>query len=306
MRAFVPPEGHVLLSVDYAALELWIVAIYAQAHNMLKALAAQDPHRVNAELIFKVNFLAKMTEAAQTTCGAPLHEGTGAIAILDPDPKAKGKKYLLTWPAGSTACSACRESGQAAYTTTVKHLDLLRDRAKRFVYAGNYQASITTIWESIVVDDASVTLGEVAAIAREWKRINPELDKRAQMSVDTYHRRQRLEGAGYLESPILGRRRYWSGKDFIPSDAANYPIQSCGADIINTALVALYDRARALGAYLVAQVHDSLVFEVPRERAEELGALLEEVMPGPYKFRDIEGEWRFPIEWKVGEVWSAI
>lgn len=74
---------------------------------------------------------------------------------------------------------------------------------------------------------------------------------------------------GYLPSPVVGRKRYMG---FFPSESeiANFPIQSGIADIMNTRLIELVERRlprtrgtkKPLGWKLVAQVHDSCVFEV--------------------------------------------
>lgn len=297
MRTYCAPAGYKLVGADYSALELWIVAIYAGATSLLKALQSADPHRANAETIFRVDFVERLQRAAATGCGQHA-SGGGTVRVA-------GKKFSLELP--PAGCADCAAAAQGAFVDTLDRLMHLRDRAKRFVYAGNYGAAITTIWQRLVVDDPGLQLGDVEAIDHAWKRNNPEIEARGHVSMNLFYQRKRRWGMGWLESPILGRRRYWTGKDFGFTDAANYPIQSGGADVINTALVALYPRARALGAFLVAQVHDSLVWEVPEEAVEALVALLEEVMPGPYRMREgLSGEWSFPIEVKVGDQWLEV
>jgi DNA polymerase I-like protein with 3'-5' exonuclease and polymerase domains len=71
-------------------------------------------------------------------------------------------------------------------------------------------------------------------------------------------------------------------------------------------MIALYEPMLALGARLLAQVHDSLVFEVPEARAEEAKALLTEIMPGPYMMQGHDRAWSFPVEAKIGRFWSDV
>jgi DNA polymerase I-like protein with 3'-5' exonuclease and polymerase domains len=143
-------------------------------------------------------------------------------------------------------------------------------------------------------------------LGQQWKKVNPQISQQAKINENLYYQRRLKHGVGWLESPILGRRRYWTGKDFGPTDAANYPIQSAAADIVNGALIAIDPDAMRLGARLVAQVHDSLVYEVPEHNADAMKALLVNRMPGAYKFRGIEGVWSFPVDAKVGKFWSEV
>ena len=82
---------------------------------------------------------------------------------------------------------------------------------------------------------------------------------------------------GYAET-VLGRRRTLrdiasrnaSARQAAERDAINTPIQGSAADLIKVAMVRVADalRARALRAKMVLQIHDELVFDVPREEVE--------------------------------------
>ncbi|MFB2837564.1 DNA polymerase I [Floridanema evergladense] len=60
--------------------------------------------------------------------------------------------------------------------------------------------------------------------------------------------------------------------------AANAPIQGSSADIIKIAMVKLHEVLRNYQARLLLQVHDELVFEVPRSEWEELEPKIKETM----------------------------
>jgi DNA polymerase-1 len=94
---------------------------------------------------------------------------------------------------------------------------------------------------------------------------------------------------GYTET-IFGRRRYFPGlRSPLPNlraqaerMAVNAPMQGTQSDIIKLAMVeadALIERENLRGdARLLLQVHDELVYEVKKERAEELAMRLKHVM----------------------------
>jgi len=65
--------------------------------------------------------------------------------------------------------------------------------------------------------------------------------------------------------------------------AINMPVQGTAADIMKIAMVKVHDRLRDAGwARAVLQVHDELVFEVDRARADDLAELVREEMANAY------------------------
>lgn len=87
---------------------------------------------------------------------------------------------------------------------------------------------------------------------------------------------------------LLNRRRYLpeirsenaNVRGFGERTAMNSPIQGTAADIIKIAMVKVYQKMKEqkLGALLIAQVHDELVFDCPRHEVEILKSLIKEVM----------------------------
>ncbi len=92
---------------------------------------------------------------------------------------------------------------------------------------------------------------------------------------------------GYAET-LLGRRRMLheieSGdgrmRSFSERIAINMPIQGTAADMIKVAMVEIDRRIRADGleSRMILQVHDELVFEVPRRELEQLRIIVRESM----------------------------
>ena len=115
---------------------------------------------------------------------------------------------------------------------------------------------------------------------------------------------------GYVET-VLGRRRYIpevhspNGQVRAAAErmAINMPVQGTSADIIKVAMINLHQEMerRGLRSKMILQVHDELLFEVPPEELEEMGALAEEVMPQAMKISV-----PLKVEVKAGKNWGQM
>ena len=116
------------------------------------------------------------------------------------------------------------------------------------------------------------------------------------------------EELGY-STTLFGRRRYVpelrnSNKNIRKLGeriAFNARVQGTAADIIKVAMVDLQPRLRSLGADMIMQVHDELVFDVDSEEAEKVGALAAERMVAAY---DLDPP--LEVEVKAGERWGRV
>jgi len=117
--------------------------------------------------------------------------------------------------------------------------------------------------------------------------------------------RQAVEFAkehGYVET-ILKRRRYlrdinsanMTVRGFAERNAINAPIQGSAADLIKIAMIQIQQDIadKGLRGKMIMQVHDELVFDVPREEVEQLSAIVRERMKNAI-------ELQVPIEVEVG------
>ncbi|MDR5695776.1 MAG: DNA polymerase I [Armatimonadota bacterium] len=118
---------------------------------------------------------------------------------------------------------------------------------------------------------------------------------------------KRARQDGYVTT-LFGRRRYLPDihsrnraiREAAERTAINTPIQGTNADLIKKAMIDLYHRVLqpSPGVQMILQIHDELLFEVPRDGVQELAAKIREVM-----------ETVFPlavpivVEIKVGENW---
>jgi DNA polymerase-1 len=112
---------------------------------------------------------------------------------------------------------------------------------------------------------------------------------------------------GYVET-LAGRRRYipelraknWNIRQFGERVATNAPVQGTAADIIKIAMIRIAQRLKdeKSGARMLLQVHDELLFEVPRGEIDAVRVLVVELMENAFPL-DV------PLETAtgVGETW---
>ena len=116
--------------------------------------------------------------------------------------------------------------------------------------------------------------------------------------------------SGYIET-LLGRRRYLpeiNSRNFhlrsqAERAAINMPIQGTAADIIKIAMINIDEQLKVLGmeSKMILQVHDELIFEVPRQELQQLESLVGELMPSAV-ILDVPLE----IEMKTGPDWGNL
>ena len=143
--------------------------------------------------------------------------------------------------------------------------------------------------------------------------------KDAQAFIDSYFERfarvaeyieeikESTKKSGYAET-LLGRRRYipeiksanFQVRAAAERVAVNMPVQGTAADVMKIAMLRIADALgeHELATRMILQVHDELIFELPRSEAAELGGILQEFMPSA-----IEMVVPLQIEMKIGPNW---
>jgi DNA polymerase-1 len=119
---------------------------------------------------------------------------------------------------------------------------------------------------------------------------------------------EEAEELGY-STTLFGRRRYVpelrnSNKNVRKLGeriAFNARVQGTAADIIKVAMVDLAPRLGSLGADMIMQVHDELVFDVDEDRVEEVAGLAVDRMVAAYDLRP-----PLEVEAKVGDLWGRV
>ena len=119
---------------------------------------------------------------------------------------------------------------------------------------------------------------------------------------------EETEELGYVTT-LFGRRRYVpelrnsnrNVRKLGERIAFNARVQGTAADIIKVAMVDLAPRLRSLGADMIMQVHDELVFDVDEDRVDVVAALAADRMVAAY---DLEPP--LEVEVKAGERWGQV
>ncbi|MEX0672592.1 MAG: DNA polymerase [Candidatus Paceibacterota bacterium] len=130
------------------------------------------------------------------------------------------------------------------------------------------------------------------------------------------HLKDEAHQQGYSET-LFGRRRYFEGLDSrLPQVRAgaermaiNAPIQGTAADILKIAMKRvdekLCERADDKQTYLLLQVHDELVYEVPEGLVDQIVPLIEEAMESVLSEEETKGV-PLAAEAEVGKNWGEM
>ena len=124
--------------------------------------------------------------------------------------------------------------------------------------------------------------------------------------------KEQVKMDGYVET-LMGRRRRINevhSSNFHTRAAGermavNMPIQGTAADIVKIAMINIQKRMGALGmrSKMILQVHDELIFEVPRDELGHMQAIITELMPTAVP-PHVGFEVPLEVEMKVGDNWG--
>lgn len=107
---------------------------------------------------------------------------------------------------------------------------------------------------------------------------------------------------GYVET-IMGRRRYLKDinsrnavvRKHAERNAVNAPVQGSAADIIKIAMIRIHNALKAAGVKtkMLLQVHDELIFDVPKDEVDLVSSIIKKEMEGAI-------ETTVPLEVEIG------
>jgi len=170
------------------------------------------------------------------------------------------------------AATAARVNGVALEEVSKE----MRERAKRVNFGIVYGISAFGLSNQL-----SIPVDEAAAFMKSYFALYPTIETFMRETIEAGRRN------GYVQT-LWGRRRYLSDlradnqnvRAAAERMAINMPIQGTAADIIKAAMVQIAGllRVRGFRALLTTQVHDELIFDVPREELDLLQPLVKETM----------------------------
>jgi DNA polymerase-1 len=144
---------------------------------------------------------------------------------------------------------------------------------------------------------------------RRYLERYPKVTEFIQNTFAEAEKRAEEEGVEPYVVTLFGRRRYVKElrnpnknvRKLGERIAFNARVQGSAADIIKKAMIDIQPRLRSLGADMIMQVHDELVFDVDEDRVKTVGALATDRMIAAY---DLEPP--LEVEIKVGERWGRV
>jgi DNA polymerase-1 len=166
------------------------------------------------------------------------------------------------------------------------------------------------------VNALRTNLGEGTDRAEAQKFYNDYFEKFKGLAAYLDQTKAEAKRNGYTET-FFGRRRYFEGIDskvpFIRAMAErmaiNAPIQGTNADIVKIAMKRVDDYLISQGldkdAYLILQVHDELVYEIKKEKAEKVVEEIKKIMENVIDPKDISGI-RCTVGFAIGNNWGEL
>jgi DNA polymerase-1 len=147
-----------------------------------------------------------------------------------------------------------------------------------------------------------MSFGEARDFIKRYFEIRPKLKEYIEKT------RKLAEQQGYVET-ILGRRRPTpdvQSSNFVVREAAyraaiNMPLQGSAADIMKLAMVQVAGKLEP-DTKILLQIHDSLIVEVPQQKAETVAQLVKQTMETAYT--------KLPVKLKtdvsIGKNWGEL
>ncbi len=214
-RAFIPADGHVLLSADYSQIELRLLAHVTKDKVMLETFSqGEDIHARTAQAVFKAKTPDEMREARR---------------------RAKIVNFGIAYVIGPFGLA--------------QRTGLSRNEAKK------------------VIEEYYRTYADVKKYMDEL----PDLARENGCAVRSIYGRRRL--LPDLDSKGTARAR-------AEREAINMPMQGSTSDIVKLAMLRVAEslRREKLKARMILQVHDELVFEVPKKEVKKTTEVVKAAM----------------------------
>jgi len=272
--AFMPKTDHVLLVIDYEQLEMRLMAHFSQEPNMI-------------EVINK---------------GWDIHAGTASLMF--------GHKYEDIIAAGKKKKAAAQNS-KIVMTELEKDMCFSRQASKTIGFGLNYGEGPKKLAASL-----GITVDEAKELIKLYFQPYPgvqEFIKGTHSFIYDNYMVETILGRPrrFPEMEYLGGLDYWKMRGSEKStraqcerQAVNSVIQGSAADVAKMAMILCDEDTdiKALGADLLLQVHDELIFEVPEDNVKEVVPLILERMEHPFA-EDL----LVPLtaDWGVGYSWAS-
>lgn len=184
--------------------------------------------------------------------------------------------------------------------TITKKNKVERTVSKRIIHGSNYGMSKNKISE-VLLNEADIVISP-----QECQRRQNIYFQNFPRIRSVYHaeiERELRQNLRILQTPNGWKRKFFNpwGNDLLRQAYAHYP-QNTVAYITNLGLIRLIQWGWE--PYVYAQVHDSILMTVPKEKVRHAATILKKAMTTTI---DIKGRpLTIPVELKVGERWGSM
>ena len=193
--------------------------------------------------------------------------------------------------------------GTVFFEADAKGRLVFRNLCKHVIYGMNYGAGAAKVRETIYekgYKGPPISVQQVQHIITTIFKVFPNIPVWRDNVLALAEREWQVR------SPLLNRWRYFPLGKVEATVAWNYPIQSCGADVLNLRIIALKQRLvrERIPHRFMAQVHDAIYILCPEEYAERVAACMFEELS--ITLTIVEGAPEMPVVAtpKIAKDWS--
>jgi uracil-DNA glycosylase family 4 len=201
---------------------------------------------------------------------------------------------------------AARAFGRTFLDADPKGRKLLRDIAKRVVYALNYGAGAAKIADNIMSDEdytgPPVRVDMIQRLIHAYFESFPGVPTWRDGQIRTAARTRETRSA------VLGRRRCFPLGDADSTIVYNHPIQATAADLVDEMMLSIYAKLEdvAPGAAVVMQVHDAIYIECLDKHVGAVKQLMESSMNFTRRLTPDGPEMPFAAKAKAAQSWAEL
>lgn len=244
-NAFIPEKGNTMIVADYEQLEMRLLGCASQEEKIIEIfLSGRDIHTGNCELVYGIDY----------------------------DSIQKARKIEKQVKQGNLP--------ESAMTDEVRRAVEARQAIKTIGFGLNYGMK-----EKKLSRDLGITKDEALELIERYMGTYPAVKQFYAEAIEEARQ------TGYAFT-YLGRRRAlpaissratmdrWGAE----RQAVNLPIQGTAADAAKMAMILIHEDKldEKYGCHMLSQVHDELIFECPKETAEEVMPIIKDWMEHPF------------------------